>query len=155
MKNFLIFTLGILFLLTGAFVYLTAREEMPYLLTFFDNNLIKISLPLIIKNSSPAFFHCAGMILISIPFTNQNKNSIYLVSLFWLITEILFEIGQRYDTYTAMIFDNYIFSSVHNYFLYGTFDYNDISAAIAGTLTAIFLYKISIKIKNIQVFERI
>ena len=56
----------------------------------------------------------------------------------------MFELGQKFNSLTPKIIPSW-FSSIpflentRNYFLYGTFDFNDLTAITIGTLIAYFV----------------
>lgn len=135
---------GFLFIASGTMIYIFSRENLPYLLSLVDPGY-KIYLPDLIKYSFPSFFHCGGMILISYPFMDSKKSSIFIISIFWVSIEIFFELGQKFKGIICSFFSNKGFSPLNDYFYNGTFDYNDIMASIAGAVIAIVLIQISSK----------
>ena len=135
---------GFLFIVSGTMIYIFSRENLPYLLSLIDPGY-KFYLPDLIKYSFPSFFHCGGMILISSPFIESKKSSVFIISLFWVSIEIIFELGQKFKGTIFSFSPDKGFSPINDYFYNGTFDYNDIMASIAGAVIAIVLIQLSSK----------
>jgi|GEM_PF-6924214 hypothetical protein len=129
---------GFLFFITGCLIYIMVRPEAPYLL-FSAQTEIFMNLPGFIKYSSPAFFHCTAMILISAPFISNKKYSVYKLAFFWVLIEIIFETGQKYSSFIESILNDHYFFYMINYFNKGTFDPADIGMSVAGGIVGIII----------------
>lgn len=132
------FMLGWFCILFGILIYMLLREHTLFINSTWAIIIIQ-NIPELWKDSGPAFTHCCGIILISSPFIGGKKTHIYILILFWITTEIFFELGQKFpDTFSEFIPNN----SIQAYFQNGTFDINDIYMAVTGAVAAFTLYKL-------------
>ena len=91
----------------------------------------------------PSLLHVYAFILLTAAVVSRNAHHLRLICLFWLVTELLFEIGQQHDVAVAIVehlpawfYGSAAFETVPNYFLHGTFDPLDIIGLLMGTLAA-------------------
>jgi len=64
-----------------------------------------------------------------------------VVCLFWLFIDIVFELGQKFKNLSIRIIPDWFecvpfLENSRNFFLYGNFDIFDLTAVIAGAVTA-------------------
>lgn len=93
--------------------------------------------------SLPSFLHIYAFILLSCVVVAASINSVRLICLFWLVTELLFEIGQHDAVATFLITQlpepstqpGWLQALV-GYFVNGRFDTMDILALILGAASA-------------------
>jgi len=138
--------IGIAALIVGALVYLVDRPpDQTYFLYFsgldisFYNSLPKFFGS--IGNSLPAFIHVFAFILITAGLISCKKKGYRIICLSWLIVDLAFELGQKYNSLPAKVIPNwfdgiFFLENTRNYFLHGTFDPVDLVAIILGTATA-------------------
>ena len=150
--------IGVVVLLVGILVYLVDRP--PDQIYFVYNTPFNISLfktlPNLfghIGNSLPSFIHVFSFILLTAGIISCRKKGFLIVCLCWFSIDCVFELGQKFSSLTLKIIPSW-FSSIpflentHNYFSYGTFDFNDLFAITIGTLTAYFVLLSTIKNKK-------
>ncbi|MCW9013687.1 MAG: hypothetical protein OQL06_07875 [Gammaproteobacteria bacterium] len=96
--------------------------------------------------SIPSFLHIYAFILLSTAVISANIITLRLICIFWLVVELLFEIGQQ-PSMTDSIIDilpDWFNHAIANYFIYGHFDMLDVSALILGVIAAYFTVVISL-----------
>ena len=135
------------FLLTiGALIYLIDRPpsqtyfifSLPFQLSFYD---VTPSLFGTIGNFLPHFLHVTAFILITAGLIDCGKKGYLAICLFWLMIDAGFELGQKYSTIAASIvpdwFDGiFLLKNTKSYFLHGTYCHLDMTAIIAGCVSA-------------------
>lgn len=144
--NFLQILIGTLVLLLGTLVYLVDR---PHHETYFvSNSRVDIrffqQLPNLFGaagNHLPAFAHVFAFTMITASLLACGKKGYLLSAAGWLITDSLFEIGQKYGTEIGPFipgwFDGIPFlESAGAFFANGTFDWNDLMAIVVGAVSA-------------------
>lgn len=137
--------LGIFVLIAGSLVYIIDRSpEQTYFIyqTSFNLSLYG-SLPGLfgsIGDSLPSFVHAFSFILITAGLIATQKHIILLICLFWFVIDSLFEFGQVLIKSAATIpswFASIPFlDNTENYFINGTFDWNDVAASALGAILA-------------------
>jgi hypothetical protein len=149
------FLIGLTVLLLGTLVYVVDRP--PYQTYFVYNNFVNISLhntlPNLfgfIGNSLPSFVHVFSFILITAGLLHCQKRGCIFICSCWFLTDLLFELGQKFKALSlAMVPDwfseIFFLENSKNYFLSGTFDLNDLTAIVLGTILAYFALSITIK----------
>jgi hypothetical protein len=142
-------------LLIGTLVYLVDRppDQAYFIYSIpFNISLFK-TLPNLfghIGNSLPSFIHAFSFILLTAGIISCRKKGFLIVCLGWFSIDCVFELGQKFSSLILKIIPNW-FSSIpflentRNYFLHGTFDFNDIAAITIGTLIAYFVLLTTIK----------
>ena len=147
--------IGVAGLLIGTLIYLVDRPpDQTYFVysTPFNISLFK-ALPNSfghIGNSLPSFIHVFSFILLTAGIISCRKKGFLIVCLWWFVIDCVFELGQNFSSLTLKIVPSW-FSSIpflentRNYFLYGTFDFNDLAAITIGTLLAYFVLLTTIK----------
>jgi hypothetical protein len=147
--------IGLLGLLIGTLVYLVDRPpDQTYFVfaTPFNISLFK-TLPNLfghIGNSLPSFIHVFSFILLTAGIIPCRKKGFLNVCMFWFSIDCVFELGQKFSSFTLEIIPSW-FSSVpflentRNYFFYGTFDFDDLFAILIGTVIAYFVLLFTIK----------
>ncbi|MCA9835373.1 MAG: hypothetical protein KC422_00595 [Trueperaceae bacterium] len=83
----------------------------------------------------PALIHVFVFSLLSLAFIGLSKVKIWGVSSLWFLVNLGFELGQTLNDEALMNFPDVL----RRYFLYGTFDPNDIVFAVVGAGLAISL----------------
>jgi hypothetical protein len=91
----------------------------------------------------PSLLHIYAFILLTAAVVSSNAHQLRLICMFWLVTEVMFEIGQQHDVAVAIVehlpalfYGSATLETVPNYFLHGTFDPLDIIGLLLGTLAA-------------------
>jgi hypothetical protein len=91
----------------------------------------------------PSMLHIYAFILLTAAVVSSNAHQLRLICTFWLVTEVMFEIGQQHDVAVAIVehlpawfYGSAVLETVPNYFLRGTFDPLDIIGLLLGTLAA-------------------
>ena len=147
--------IGVVGLLIGTLVYLVDRPpDQTYFVynTPFNISLFK-ALPNLfghIGDSLPSLIHVFSFILLTAGIISCRKKGFFIVCLCWFSIDCVFELGQKFSSLTLKIIPSW-FSSIpflentRNYFLYGTFDFNDLAAITIGTLLAYFVLLTTIK----------
>jgi hypothetical protein len=92
-------------------------------------------------NSLPDFIHVFSFILITAGIVSCRKKGYLIISLGWLIIDCAFELGQRYPSLVLKLTPDWfsgipILEAVKGYFLFGTYDFNDIIALFLGASLA-------------------
>lgn len=139
---------GLLVLFSGSLVYIVDRPpEQTY---FVDNSILKISfyqtLPNLfgtLGNSLPDFTHVFAFIMITAGLVSCSSKGYILISLLWLITDSLFEIGQKFSTTAIEMIPGWFHSipflkNTSCFFQNGTFDWLDLAAILTGSVSACF-----------------
>ena len=150
--------IGLSILLLGTLVYIVDRP--PYQTYFVYKSFVNISLfntlPNLfgfIGNSLPSFIHVFSFILITAGLLCCQKRGHITICAFWFFTNIAFELGQKFKIFSLEIipdwFSGMLFlENSKKYFLLGTFDFNDLTAIVFGTLSAYFILSITLKRKE-------
>ncbi|MGV7223400.1 MAG: hypothetical protein ACQ9MH_17955 [Nitrospinales bacterium] len=147
--------IGLTVLLLGTLIYLIDRPpEQTY---FFYKNLLNISLHNIlpnffgsIGNSLPSFVHVFSFILITVGLLRCQKRGCIIICTLWFLTDVIFELGQKFKVLSSTMVPDW-FSGIlflensKNYFLSGTFDFNDLTAIALGSILAYLVLLITIK----------
>ena len=141
--------LGIMGLSVGTLVYLIDRD--PEHIYFIYHNSIGLSLYHTLPNlfgpvgkSLPTFIHVFSFILLTAGFVTCSRKGYFVICLCWVFVDLLFELGQKFKTWSVMLTPDW-FSGIpylensRNYFLYGSFDLNDIGSVILGAILAYVL----------------
>ena len=147
--------LGIIGLSVGTLVYLLDRE--PEHIYFIYKHGIDLSLYNVLPNlfgpfgnSLPTFVHVFSFILITAGLIARSKRDYLVICLSWFVVDVLFEFGQKFKTWSVMMIPDW-FSGIpylensKNYFLYGSFDLNDIGSIILGAVLAYIVLLITTK----------
>lgn len=147
--------IGVAALFVGALVYLVDRPPDQTYFVYINGLNISLykSLPNIfgfIGNSLPAFFHVFSFILITAGLLCCQKRGCMIICACWFFIDSIFELGQKFKTLSSTMVPDW-FSGIlflensKNYFLLGTFDFNDLTAIIFGTLSAYFVLSVTMK----------
>jgi hypothetical protein len=102
-----------------------------------------------ISGQLPAFIHVFAFALLTTGVLGCRTQGALVVCLFWLIVDVLFELGQVAEN---QVFGNHsgtfdtIFGSgvLGNFFRFGTFDPLDLLAMALGAVTAFIIWRITI-----------
>jgi hypothetical protein len=147
--------IGITVLLLGTLIYLTDRppDQTYFVCKSFVNISLHNTLPNLfgfVGNSLPSFIHAFSFILITAGLFQCQKRGCIIICACWFLTDVIFELGQKFKAITSTIVPDW-FSGIpflensKNYFLSGTFDFNDLTAIVFGTIIAYFVLSITIK----------
>ena len=147
--------IGLTTLLLGSLVYLVDRP--PGQTYFVYSSSISISLydtlPNLfgfIGNSLASFVHVFSFILITAGLLHWQKRGYILICACWFLIDVIFELGQKFKSLPSTMVPDW-FSGIpflensKNYFLSGTFDFNDLTAIAFGTILAYFVLSGTIK----------
>ncbi len=142
-KNIII---GFSGLTIGCLIYLSDRSPES---TWFVKNIlytigqsIHSTFPDIfgsLDKNMASFLHTLSFTVITGAFIGESKRGCLAAAMLWCIVNVLFEIGQYFDTIAVQLvpnwFEQYEFlKTVDNYFIAGCFDFWDIVAIFAGGL---------------------
>jgi len=151
--------IGIFFLIIGALVYLIDRPSNSTYFVYhynfmlnFHNIIPNIFGPL--SNSLPDFIHVFSFIMITAGVLSCGKTGGLIVSIFWLLIDTSFEIGQKYPSVPLkFIPDSFsntpILEATKCYFQEGTFDIIDLFAIMLGSIIAYLLILITIEKRKV------
>ena len=147
--------IGLTVLLLGILIYLIDRS--PDQTYFVHKSFVNISLHSTLPNlfgfigySLPSFIHAFSFILITAGLLHCQKRGCLIICAFWFLTDVIFELGQKFKASSSIMIPDW-FSGIlflensKNYFLSGTFDINDLTAIVFGTVLAYFALSITIK----------
>ena len=133
-----IFLTAILLLLAGFFIYLVFRPASIFYTGLHGFSCFKLhGFQQAMLNSLPSFFHTISFILISSVFIERTGKGIFFISLFWILLESIFELGQgihftEINGFSAVSF-------IIDYFNCGVLDINDIFAIISGGILSFLI----------------
>ena len=147
--------IGLSVLLLGTLVYVVDRPPIQTYFVYksFVNISLHNTLPNLfgfIGNSLPSFVHVFSFILITGGLLHCQKRGCIFICSCWFFTDLLFELGQKIKALSSAMVPDW-FSEIpflensKNYFLSGTFDFNDLTAIVFGTILAYFALSITIK----------
>jgi len=147
--------IGLSVLFFGILVYIVDRpfDQTYFLYKSFLNLSLHNSLPNLFGNYGnylPSFIHVYSFIIITASFFPPQKKGYLLISVCWFGVDIFFELGQKFKSlFSAMVPDWFSFVPFlevsKNYFLAGTFDFNDLAAISFGALLGYFTLLITTK----------
>ncbi|MEA3435574.1 MAG: hypothetical protein U9R43_03855 [Thermodesulfobacteriota bacterium] len=150
---------GATVLFFGILVYLVDRP--PDQTLFIDKSPVNISLYSalpglfgIIGNSLPSFAHVFSFILITAGLIASKKRHFIIICLFWFLTNLIFELGQKFSTMFIKFIPDWfasipVLENTGDYFIRGTFSFGDMAAITIGTIVAYFvLIKTSERMKT-------
>ncbi|HID30383.1 MAG TPA: hypothetical protein EYP19_10315 [Desulfobacterales bacterium] len=141
------FLLGFCGLFVGLAEYVLSRPtDSTYLGTAIEalggDFPFKIDIFGVLGGVLPEFVHPFSFALITMAlFPQASKNARRMICLFWLVLELLFEIGQfcgnQIAQYVPRIFDHlYVLANLRSYLLNGTYDHLDVLAICLGITAA-------------------
>ena len=147
--------IGLSILLLGTLVYVVDRppDQTYFVYKSFVNISLHNTLPNLfgfIGNSLPSFTHAFSFILITAGLLHCQKRGCLIICACWFLADVVFELGQKFKVLSSIMFPDW-FSGIlflensKNYFLFGTFDFNDLTAIIFGALSAYFVLSITMK----------
>jgi hypothetical protein len=147
--------IGITVLILGTSIYLTDRppDQTYFVYKSFVNISLHNTLPNLfgfIGNSLPSFGHVFCFILLTAGFLQCQKRGCIIVCASWFFIDFIFELGQKFKSLSSTMVPDW-FSGIpflensKNYFLSGTFDYNDLTAIAIGTILAYLVLSITNK----------
>jgi len=147
--------IGLSILLLGTLVYVVDRppDQTYFVYKSFVNISLHNTLPNLfgfIGNSLPSFIHAFSFILITAGLLHCQKRGCLIICACWFLADVVFELGQKFKVLSSTMFPDW-FSGIlflensKNYFLFGTFDFNDLTAIIFGALSAYFVLSITMQ----------
>lgn len=147
-------SLGLSALFVGLIIYILQRPaNCSYLgmmvKEYFGILPFEIHINEIVGGSLPDFLHPFAFVLLCITiFPSESRRQRGVLCLFWLFTNLLFEMGQFYGEklgwFISTTFNHTSFSTVlANYFIGGTYDVIDIIAIGLGILSAFLIGEIT------------
>jgi hypothetical protein len=140
--------IGVTSLLTGLFVYLTARASGT---VWFLRSMPRpgFSVPHVVAHAAgplPTLTHSLGFSLLSAGLVGSRQRGAAIICAAWFLLESAFEIGQRSDISAWLTprlpawFDHvWLLANARSYFTLGTFDLFDLAACAAGAALAYFI----------------
>jgi hypothetical protein len=143
--EWLLFLPGVSALLLGLLMYIATRPCQQILLLHFLPPM-HITLPwssIALVHSLPSFLHIYGFILMTAAVLPRRRDILLYICGFWLLLELLFEMGQQQQLAKAfaaalppVFHQNAWLRVLPDYFVYGTFDPQDILLLVLGSLAA-------------------
>jgi hypothetical protein len=142
--GFTVLFLGVLY------YYFFRTSQHTYFIQFLELNPPLKDIPSLFQKlgySLPTFVHVFSFSLITAGLIASRKQGYAMACLFWLGINVLFELGQKFDSWVIQFipgwFSNVSFlKNTKIYFLKGRFDYLDLFSITLGALVAyIFLIK--------------
>jgi hypothetical protein len=138
--------IGLIFLFIGGLVYLVDRPPDSTYLVYRYLHILSVhkivpSLFGAFGNSLPDFIHVFSFILITAGIVSCSKKGYFIISLGWLIIDCAFELGQWYPSLALKLTPDWfsgipVLEAVKGYFLFGSYDFNDIIALFFGASSA-------------------
>lgn len=135
---------ALLALLLGLLMYIGTRPRQQILfLQYLPPMHISLPLrPVGMVQSLPSFLHIYGFILLTAAVIPRRIDYLRIICVFWLVLELLFEIGQQHDIalvianhLSVWIYDgSWLLKVIPNYFVYGTFDPLDVAFLLLGAM---------------------
>ena len=147
--------IGLSVLLLGTLVYVVDRPlvQTYFVYKSFVNISLHNTLPNLfgfIGNSLPSFVYAFSFILITAGLLQCQKRGCLIICVCWFLTDVIFELGQKFKALSSTMVPDW-FSGIlflensKNYFLSGTFDFNDLTAIALGSILAYLVLSITIK----------
>ena len=126
------------------FYYFFRASEHTYFIQFFELTPPLQETPFLFQKlgySLPTFIHVFAFSLITAGLIANRKSGYATTCLFWLGINVLFEFGQKYDSWVVQFvprwFSDIAFlQNTQIYFLKGRFDYFDLFSITLGALVA-------------------
>jgi hypothetical protein len=151
--------IGVPVLLLGILLYLTDRppDQTYFVYKSFVNISLHNTLPNLfgfIGNSLPSFVHVFCFILITASLLKCQKRGCIIICASWFLADFIFELGQKFKSLSSTMVPDW-FSGIpflensKNYFLSGTFDFNDLTAIAIGTILAYLVLSITNKRRRV------
>jgi len=143
--NKLQISIGFFTLFAGLLLYLLTRPSDIYFVSFIKrvDNSPYWALPFSdgIGGALPSFLHVFAFSLLLGGLLACRKTGYLMISCAWLLTNVLFELGQRYPSLASELIPKwfegiFILQNMRNYFLKGTFDFLDLLASSVGAVAA-------------------
>jgi hypothetical protein len=141
--------IGISALLIGTLVYLVDRPpDQTYFVSSIGTNIsLYKTFPNLfgfLGSNLPAFIHVFSFILITAAFISYSKRGCLIICLSWFLIDCAFELGQKFSAYPLKIIPHWFtgipfLENTKNYFLQGTYDFNDLIGITIGTVMAYFV----------------
>jgi len=146
--------IGLLLLMFGLLYYLLFRNPTSLYLWYFPGIrwLTQVTSDINPVNyfsgfdSLPSFLHVLAMSYLSLGLIKLGRNVVLIIPAFWLLVNLLFELGQRYPNEVLFFIpESEGFWLLHHYFLNGVFDWGDIFASLLAFLIISFHMIINMK----------
>ena len=158
MTNWTQIAWGIFFLSIGTLVYFTDRN--PHEIYFIKES--GISHPFFqgwpcvfgsMGSSLPSFTHVLAFILITAGVVASTRKGYFIACIVWLGIDWAFELGQlQYQVPVALTPEWFekipVFRNTKAFFIYGTFDWNDMLGVLAGAISAYIILLMTQKDKK-------
>lgn len=130
----------------GVALYALARETPAWFLpTGLHANLLPAALSRL-AGSIPTFAHTAALSLLTASIIGSSPGRAVAACAAWTMTNLLFELGQHASVRVWLVarlprwFDHtWLLDQTRSYFLNGSFDYQDIFAAVLGGAVALLV----------------
>jgi len=150
--------IGLAVLLLGTLVYLVDRppDQTYFVYKSFVNISLHNTLPNLfgfIGNSLPSFIHVFSFILITGSVFHCRKKGCLIICTYWLLVDCAFELGQKFNLGSSKIIPDWFagipfLENTKNYFVHGTFDFNDLIAIAIGSIIAYFILIITMEMRK-------
>jgi hypothetical protein len=138
--------IGVITLFVGSFVYLIDRPPDSTYFVYSISKQISLhnilpSLFGLIGQNFPSFIHVLSFSLITAGLLSCKKRGCLIVCLGWFLTDSVFELGQKFDTWFSKIVPDFfagipVLANSKSFFLTGAFDLHDLVAMVLGATTA-------------------
>ncbi|HAN17916.1 MAG: hypothetical protein A2X13_10620 [Bacteroidetes bacterium GWC2_33_15] len=138
-KNLILLCVGIIVIIMGYMIYFLSR---PGLLNVYNIKIIDYSKNNFLTaflNSFPSFSHTFSFTIFLYLVTPKRNSKIIAICLFWMIVELLFEVGQLYNADLKVSYS--VLNALVSFFRSGIFDWFDILAIIFSSLISFVLIK--------------
>ena len=153
--NIPLILIGLSTLIFGVLLYLVDRpSHQTYFVYKYCANLSLYNtapnLFVISCNCLPSFIHVFSFILITAGLLNFNDKGCLFICVCWFLIDALFELGQKFKEVSSILVPDWFFQvpfleNTRNYFVSGTFDFNDLAAITLGAGLAYSVSLITIK----------
>lgn len=138
--------IGVITLYVGSLVYLIDRAPDSTYFVYSISTRISLHniLPSLfgpIGQNFPSFIHVLSFSLITAGLLSCKKRGCLVVCAAWLLTDCIFELGQKFNTWVSKIVPDFfsripILDNAKSFFLSGAFDVYDLVAMAIGATIA-------------------
>lgn len=134
-------------LVLAAIIYIVMRPTPILLQAIGFQSQYRFQAPTYLRwlfGSLPTMLHVYSFSIISfLLLKKKTKQAVAATTAFWVVVNLLFEIGQAsgFKKFWMEYRENYIVGPLAGYFLYGTFDWNDLAFSLLGGVVSYLTIK--------------